>query len=65
MDSNDFEKERGIIIYLKNCVINYEDYKINIVDILGYSDFFFEVECVMKIVDIVILLVDVSEGLMF
>ena len=62
MDSNDLEKERGITIYSKNCAINYEDYKINIVDTPGHSDFSSEVERVMKTVDTVILFVDASEG---
>ncbi|ENY8711256.1 translational GTPase TypA [Clostridioides difficile] len=62
MDSNDLEKERGITIYSKNCAINYEDYKINIVDTPGHSDFSSEVERVMRTVDTVILLVDASEG---
>lgn len=62
MDSNDLEKERGITIYSKNCAINYEDYKINIVDTPGHTDFSSEVERVMKTVDTVILLVDASEG---
>ncbi|MCC0634328.1 MULTISPECIES: translational GTPase TypA [unclassified Clostridioides] len=62
MDSNDLEKERGITIYSKNCAINYQDYKINIVDTPGHSDFSSEVERVMKTVDTVILLVDASEG---
>ena len=30
MDSNDLERERGIIIYLKNCSIMHNDIKINI-----------------------------------
>ncbi|RDY23540.1 translational GTPase TypA [Romboutsia maritimum] len=62
MDSNDLEKERGITIYSKNCAINYGDYKINIVDTPGHSDFSSEVERVIKTVDTVVLLVDASEG---
>jgi GTP-binding protein len=62
MDSNDIEQERGITIYSKNCAINYNDYKINIVDTPGHSDFSSEVERVMKTVDTVLLLVDASEG---
>lgn len=62
MDSNDLEAERGITIYSKNCSINYGDYKINIVDTPGHSDFSSEVERVIKTVDTVILLVDASEG---
>ncbi|MBC7959259.1 MAG: translational GTPase TypA [Vallitaleaceae bacterium] len=62
MDSNDLERERGITIYSKNCSINYGDYKINIVDTPGHSDFSSEVERIIKTVDTVILLVDSSEG---
>ena len=62
MDSNDLEAESGITIYSKNCSINYKDYKINIVDTPGHSDFSSEVERVIKTVDTVILLVDASEG---
>ena len=62
MDSDDIEQERGITIYSKNCAINYGDYKINIVDTPGHSDFSSEVERVMRTVDTVILLVDASEG---
>lgn len=62
MDSNDLERERGITIYSKNCSVEYKDYKINIVDTPGHSDFSSEVERIMKTVDSVILLVDSSEG---
>ncbi|MFV0254773.1 MAG: GTP-binding protein, partial [Erysipelotrichaceae bacterium] len=62
MDSNDLERERGITIYSKNCSVNYQDYKINIVDTPGHADFSSEVERIIKTVDTVILLVDSSEG---
>ncbi len=62
MDSNDLEQERGITIYSKNCSIRHDDYKINIVDTPGHSDFSSEVERVLKTVDTVILLVDATEG---
>lgn len=62
MDSNDLERERGITIYSKNCSINYNDYRINIVDTPGHADFSSEVERIIKTVDTVILLVDSSEG---
>ncbi len=62
MDSNALERERGITIYSKNCSIKYKDYKINIVDTPGHSDFSSEVERVIRTVDTVILLVDSIEG---
>lgn len=62
MDSDDIERERGITIYSKNCSINYNGYKLNIVDTPGHADFSSEVERIIKTVDTVILLVDSAEG---
>ncbi len=62
MDSNDQEKERGITILAKNTAINWEGYRINIVDTPGHADFGGEVERVLSMVDTVLLLVDAVEG---
>jgi GTP-binding protein len=62
MDSMDLERERGITIMAKNASVHYGNYKINIVDTPGHSDFGGEVERVLKMVDGVMLLVDASEG---
>lgn len=62
MDSMDLEKERGITIAAKNASFNYKDFKINIVDTPGHSDFGGEVERILNMVDGCILLVDASEG---
>ncbi|CAM4137592.1 translational GTPase TypA [Erysipelothrix inopinata] len=62
MDSDDIERERGITIYSKNCSVNYNDIKINIVDTPGHADFSSEVERIIKTVDTVILVVDSAEG---
>jgi GTP-binding protein len=62
MDSNELERERGITILAKTTGVRYGDYKINIVDTPGHSDFGGEVERALKIVDGVMLLVDSSEG---
>jgi len=62
MDSNELERERGITIRAKNAAVNYKDYKINIIDTPGHSDFGGEVERVLKMTDGVILLVDAFEG---
>ena len=39
MDNNDLERERGITILSKNVSVVYRDYKINIIDTPGHSDF--------------------------
>ncbi len=62
LDSNDLEKERGITILSKNTAINWNDYRINIVDTPGHADFGGEVERVLSMVDSVLLLVDAAEG---
>lgn len=64
MDSNDIEKERGITILAKTTAINYEGYRINILDTPGHADFGGEVERIMNMVDGVMLLVDAYEGTM-
>jgi GTP-binding protein len=62
MDSNELERERGITILAKNCSLEYQETRINIVDTPGHSDFGGEVERALRMVDGVLLLVDASEG---
>ncbi|REJ77659.1 MAG: translational GTPase TypA [Acidobacteria bacterium] len=62
MDSMDLERERGITIMAKTTSVRFGEYKINIVDTPGHSDFGGEVERVLKMVDGVMLLVDAAEG---
>jgi len=62
MDSNDLERERGITILAKNTAIQWQDYRINIVDTPGHADFGGEVERVLSMVDSVLLLVDAVDG---
>ncbi|MBX2809795.1 MAG: translational GTPase TypA [Cellvibrionaceae bacterium] len=62
MDSNDQEKERGITILAKNTAIEWDSYRINIVDTPGHADFGGEVERVLSMVDSVLLLVDAVDG---
>ena len=64
MDSDDIEKERGITILAKTTAINYDGYRINILDTPGHADFGGEVERIMNMVDGVMLLVDAYEGTM-
>lgn len=68
LDSDDLERERGITILSKNAAIRWHDsrtgiqYRINIVDTPGHSDFGGEVERVLSMVDSVLLLVDAADG---
>ena len=62
MDSNDLERERGITILAKCTSVNWNDYRINIVDTPGHADFGGEVERILSMVDGVVMLVDAAEG---
>lgn len=62
MDSNDLERERGITILAKNVSVRYKEYKINVIDTPGHSDFGGEVERVLNMADGCLLLVDAFEG---
>ncbi len=62
MDANDLEKERGITIYSKNCAIEHDGLRVNVVDTPGHADFSSEVERIMKTLDTAVLLVDSAEG---
>ncbi len=62
MDSGDQERERGITITAKITAVDYEGYRINIIDTPGHADFSGEVERTLRMADGVILVVDAQEG---
>ena len=62
MDSNDIEKERGITILAKNTGLQWNNYRINIIDTPGHADFGGEVERILSMADSVLLLVDAVDG---
>lgn len=68
LDTGELEREKGITIRAKNIAVRYfskidnEEYKINIIDTPGHSDFGGEVERTLNMADGCILLVDAQEG---
>jgi len=62
MDSNDIERERGITILSKNTALQWNNFRINIIDTPGHADFGGEVERILSMADSVLLLVDAVEG---
>jgi GTP-binding protein len=64
MDSQELERERGVTIIAKNTAIEWQDYKINILDTPGHADFAGEVERVLTMADGCLLLIDSAEGVL-
>jgi GTP-binding protein len=62
MDSNALERERGITILAKNTALDWNGYRINIIDTPGHADFGGEVERVLSMADSVLLLIDAVDG---
>jgi GTP-binding protein len=64
LDSNELEREKGVTILAKNTAVNWNGYKINILDTPGHADFSGEVERVLNMADGCILLIDAAEGVL-
>lgn len=62
MDSGDQERERGITITAKVTAVQYNGYRINIIDTPGHADFSGEVERTINMADGCLLIVDAQEG---
>jgi len=64
MDSGELEKERGITILAKPASIDWQGFRVNIIDTPGHRDFAAEVERVLSMADGALLLIDSAEGVM-
>ncbi len=62
MDSGELEHERGITITAKTTAVDYNGYRINIVDTPGHADFSGEVERTLGMANGCLLIVDAQEG---
>ncbi|MEX0934443.1 MAG: translational GTPase TypA, partial [Candidatus Saccharimonadales bacterium] len=62
MDSGELEKERGITISAKVTAIEYDEYRVNIIDTPGHADFSGEVERTLNMADGCLLIIDAQEG---
>lgn len=63
LDTDSFEKERGITIYSKDARFKLGDKEIILVDTPGHVDFSTEMERVLPILDIAVLLISGSSGI--
>lgn len=62
LDTHEIEKSRGITIFSKQAVFEYEDTKFYLVDTPGHTDFAAETERALSVLDCAILLVSASDG---
>src|SRR5271155_6272 len=62
MDSGDQERERGITITAKVTAVQYNDYRINIIDTPGHADFSGEIERTLNMAEGALLIIDAQEG---
>lgn len=62
LDNFDLEKARGITIFSKQAILNYEDVSITLLDTPGHVDFSNEMERTLQVLDYAILVINGADG---
>ncbi len=62
LDTYELERERGITIFSKQAVLNYEDLQITLLDTPGHVDFSAEMERTLQVLDVAVLVISGSDG---
>ena len=62
LDNNNIERERGITIFSKQAVMNWEDMVITLLDTPGHVDFQAEMERAIQVMDYAILVISAMDG---
>lgn len=62
LDTYELERARGITIFSKQAVINYEDMRITLLDTPGHVDFSAEMERTLKVLDGAVLVISAADG---
>ncbi|MEI6529559.1 MAG: translation elongation factor 4 [Candidatus Falkowbacteria bacterium] len=63
LDGMDIERERGITIKLQPVTMDYQGYKLDLIDTPGHVDFSYEVSRSLAAVETAVLLVDCTQGI--
>ncbi|MBR5520861.1 MAG: TetM/TetW/TetO/TetS family tetracycline resistance ribosomal protection protein [Oscillospiraceae bacterium] len=62
LDTNEIEKSRGITVFSKQAMINYEDMQLCLLDTPGHVDFGAEAERTLQVLDCAVLIVSSLDG---
>lgn len=62
LDTYDLERARGITIFSKQAVLDWDDFKITLLDTPGHVDFSTEMERTLQVLDYAILLISGADG---
>lgn len=62
LDTYELERERGITIFSKQAVMDYEDIKITLLDTPGHVDFSAEMERSLQVLDAAVLVINGADG---
>ena len=62
LDTDQMEKERGITIFSKQAVLEYQDLQITLLDTPGHVDFSSEMERTLSVLDYAILVINGADG---
>ncbi len=62
LDTYELERSRGITIFSKQAIFDYNDISINLLDTPGHTDFSPEMERTLQVLDIAILIISAPDG---
>ena len=62
LDTNEIEKSRGITVFSKQAVLNYNDMQLCLLDTPGHVDFGAEAERTLQVLDCAVLIISALDG---